>query len=133
MRFKNIQELRSRKEELKAEITEMESILSFKNPKKTFGVVTGGISEKYLGNILASKLADKLLPMAGVLLGSSLKLGSARLFNNVVKRNLTKSVITRGVMGLGILALTPFLLRKIRNKMDDFQRREVAKSMSKLL
>ena len=60
MKIKNIQELKSKKEQLKAEISEIESVLSFENPRKSFGVITDGISEKYLGSFLDSNLANKI-------------------------------------------------------------------------
>ena len=79
MKIKNIQELKSKKEQLKAEISEIESVLSFENPRKTFGVITDGISEKYLGSFLDSNLANKILPLAGSLLGTFLKMWSEKI------------------------------------------------------
>ena len=133
MKLNNIKDLKSKKGELKAEIEEMESILSFENPRKTFGVMTEGVSEKYLGNILNSNLTEKVLPVAGALLGGSLKLGSAKLINNVVKKHLTKTLLTKGAIGLGVLIVAPFLIKKIKNKVNDYQKKETAKSLSKLI
>lgn len=133
MKIKNIQELKSKKEQLKAEISEIESILSFENPRKTFGVITDGISEKYLGGFLDSNLANKILPLAGGLLGTSVKFGTQKFFENVVRKNLTKSVVSKGAIGLGILVATPFILRKLKKELDDYQRKETAKSLSKLI
>ena len=130
MKIKNIQELKSKKEQLKAEISEIESVLSFENPRKTFGVITDGISEKYLGSFLDSNLVNKILPLAGSLLGTSVKFGTQKFFENVVKK---KSVVSKGAIGLGLLVATPFLLRKLKKELDDYQRKETAKSLSKLI
>ena len=133
MKIKNIQELKSKKEQLKAEISEIESVLSFENPRKTFGVITDGISEKYLGSFLDSNLANKILPLAGSLLGTSVKFGTQKFFENMVKKNLTRSVVSKGAIGLGLLVATPFLLRKLKKELDDYQRKETTKSLSKLI
>lgn len=133
MKIKNIQDLEAKKAQLKTEISEMESIMSFENPRKTFGVITEGVSEKYLGSFLDSKLADNALPLVGKLLGSSLKIGSAKLLNDVVRKNINKSVMLKGLVGLGILAISPFVLRKIKKEVDNYQKNEAAKSLSKLI
>lgn len=133
MKIKNIQDLKAKKTQLKTEISEMESIMSFENPRKTFGVITEGVSEKYLGSFLDSKLAENALPLIGKLLGSTLKVGSAKLFNDIVIKNINKSVMLKGLVGLGILAISPFVLRKIKREVDNYQKNEAAKSLSKLI
>ena len=73
------------------------------------------------------------MPLAGSLLGTSVKLGTQKFFENMVKKNLTKSVVSKGAIGLGLLVATPFLLRKLKKELDDYQRKETAKSLSKLI
>lgn len=133
MKIKNIQDLNAKKAQLKAEISEAESILKFKNPRKSFGVITQGVSEKYLGNFLDSKLVENSLPLLGKVLGNSVKLGSAKLCSDVVKKSMSKSVFIKGIVGLGILAITPFVLKKLKKKVDDYQVKETAKSLNKLI
>ena len=57
-KIKNFQDLKNQKEELKTEIKEIESVLSFENPRKTLGVITNGVTEKYLGGIMDSGLSS---------------------------------------------------------------------------
>ena len=53
-KIKNFQDLKNQKEELKTEIKEIESVLSFENPRKSLEVITNGVTEKYLGGMMDS-------------------------------------------------------------------------------
>ena len=131
-KIKNFQDLKNQKEELKAEIKEIESVLSFENPRKSFGVITNGVTEKYLGGMMDSSLAQNAFFLAEKFLFPSLKVGSAKLLSNALLKRVRPSM-KKTLIGLGVAVLTPIVIMQIKKRLDDFQQRETAKSLSKLI
>ena len=131
-RIKNFQDLKNQKEELRAEIKEIESVLSFENPRKSFGVITNGVTEKYLGGMMDSSLAQNAFFLAEKFLFPSLKVGSAKLLSNVLLKR-TKPSMKKTLIGLGVVVLAPVVIMQIKKILDNFQQRETAKSLSKLI
>jgi hypothetical protein len=131
-KIKNFQDLKNQKEELKAEIKEIESVLSFENPRKSFGVITNGVTEKYLGGMMDSSLAQNAFFLADKFLFPSLKIGSAKLLSNALLKRVRPSM-KKTLIGLGVAVLTPIVIMQIKKRLDDFQQRETAKSLSKLI
>ena len=131
-KIKNFQDLKNQKEELKTEIKEIESVLSFENPRKTLGVLTNGVTEKYLGGIMDSGLAQNAYSLADKFLLPSLEVGSAKLFSNALLKRVKPSM-KKTLIGLGVAVLTPIIIMQIKKKLDNFQQRETAKSLSKLI
>ncbi|MDO4763254.1 MAG: hypothetical protein Q4A00_02605 [Flavobacteriaceae bacterium] len=133
MKIKNIKDFEKRKSQLKAEISEIESVLTFQNPRKTFGVMTNGLTEKYLGGVLNNKATQNVLPLAGRFLENSLKLGTANVLKNIVKRRLTRTVVAKGLLGVGAVVATYLLVKKGKKALDEYQQRETTKSLSQLI
>ena len=131
-KIKNFQDLKNQKEELKTEIKEIESVLSFENPRKTLGVITNGVTEKYLGGIMDSGLAQNAYSLADKFLLPSLEAGSAKLFSNALLKRVKPSM-KKTLIGLGVAVLTPIIIMQIKKRLDNFQQRETAKSLSKLI
>ena len=131
-KIKNFQDLKNQKEELRAEIKEIESVLSFENPRKSFGVITNGVTEKYLGGMMDSSLAQNAFFLADKFLFPSFKLGSAKLLSNALLKRVRPSM-KKTLIGLGVAVLTPIVIMQIKKRLDDFQQRETAKSLSKLI
>ena len=131
-KIKNFQDLKNQKEELRAEIKEIESVLSFENPRKSFGVITNGVTEKYLGGMMDSSLAQNAFFLADKFLSPSLKIGSAKLLSNALLKRVRPSM-KKTLIGLGVAVLTPIVIMQIKKRLDDFQQRETAKSLSKLI
>ena len=131
-KIKNFQDLKNQKEELKAEIKEIESVLSFENPRKSFGVITNGVTEKYLGGMMDSSLAQNAFFLADKFLFPSLKIGSAKLLSNALLKRVRPSM-KKTLIGLGVAVLTPIVIMQIKKRLDDLQQRETAKSLSKLI
>ena len=131
-KIKNFQDLKNQKEELKAEIKEIESVLSFENPRKSFGVITNGVTEKYLGGMMDSSFAQNAFFLADKFLFPSLKIGSAKLLSNALLKRVRPSM-KKTLIGLGVAVLTPIVIMQIKKRLDDFQQRETAKSLSKLI
>ena len=131
-RIKNFQDLKNQKEELQAELKEIESVLSFENPRKSFGVITSGVTEKYLGGMIDSGLVQNAFFLAEKFLFPSLKVGSAKLLSNVLLKR-TKPSMKKTLIGLGVVVLAPVVIMRIKKILDNFQQRETAKSLSKLI
>ena len=131
-KIKNFQDLKNQKEELRAEIKEIESVLSFENPRKSFGVITNGVTEKYLGGMMDSSLAQNAFFLADKFLFPSLEIGSAKLLSNVLIKR-TKPSMKKTLIGLGVVVLAPVVIMRIKKILDNFQQRETAKSLSKLI
>ena len=131
-KIKNFQDLKNQKEEVRAEIKAIESVLSFENPRKSFGVITNGVTEKYLGGMMDSSLAQNAFFLADKFLFPSLKIGSAKLLSNALLKRVRPSM-KKTLIGLGVAVLTPIVIMQIKKRLDDFQQRETAKSLSKLI
>ena len=131
-KIKNFQDLKNQKEELRAEIKEIESVLSFENPRKSFGVITNGVTEKYLGGMMDSSLVQNAFFLADKFLFPSLKIGSAKLLSNALLKRVRPSM-KKTLIGLGVAVLTPIVIMQIKKRLNDFQQRETAKSLSKLI
>lgn len=134
MKIRSFQDLKNKKKQLKSEISEIESILKFKNPRKSFGVMVDGISKGYFGSILDSKLImGTILPIAGNLLGNSIKSGSMKMLNNIAKKTFKSSFIKKGLIGLGAIAVASVVLKRAKRKVDQYQQRETIKSINNLI
>ena len=131
-KIKNFQDLKNQKEELRAEIKEIESVLSFENPRKSFGVITNGVTEKYLGGMMDSSLAQNAFFLAEKFLFPSLKVGSAKLLSNVLLKR-TKPSMKKTLIGLGVVVLAPVVIMRIKKILDNFQQKKTTKSLSKLI
>lgn len=131
--MKNINDLKERKKILQAEISEMESVLSFKNPRKSVGIMTHGFTEKYLDKIKNLQMGNKVLPVIGDLLGTSMKLGSAAVFKKVAKKSIHSPLVKKVLVGAGGLVLAVLLAKKAKDKLKEYQQKETAKSLSKLI
>lgn len=129
----SIDELKERKEKLKKEIGEMESLLSFENPRKSLGVITSGASEKFLGKSMASSLGQSLLPIAGDLLKSSLKVGSINALRKLTPKKISIAGVGKGLLVAGLLVAAPIIARQVKKRVEHYRKRETAKSLSKLI
>lgn len=107
-------------------------MLSFENPRKSFGVITNGVTEKYLGGMMDSSLAQNAFFLADKFLFPSLEIGSAKLLSNALLKRVRPSM-KKTLIGLGVAVLTPIVIMQIKKRLDDFQQRETAKSLSKLI
>lgn len=131
-KIKNFQDLKNQKEELLAELEEIESVLSFQNPRKSLGVVTSGVTEKYFGRMMNSSLAQNAFFLAEKFLFPSLKVGSAKMFSNILLKRVKPSM-KKTLIGLGVIILAPIAIMRIKKIFDNFQQKKTTKSLSKLI
>ena len=130
-RIKNFQDLKNQKEELQAELKEIESVLSFENPRKSFGVITSGVTEKYLGGMIDSGLVQNAFFLAEKFLFPSLKVGSAKLLSNVLLKR-TKPSMKKTLIGLGVVVLAPVVIMRIKKILDNFQQKKNNKKFKQI-
>ena len=79
-----------------------------------------------------SSLAQNAFFLADKFLFPSLKIGSAKLLSNALLKRVRPSM-KKTLIGLGVAVLTPIVIMQIKKRLDDFQQRETAKSLSKLI
>lgn len=131
-KIKSFQDLKNKKAELKEEIREIETILSFENPRKSFGVITEGLTEKYLGNFMDSGITQNVYSLTERFLLPSLKISSARFLGNIIYKKLKPST-GKTLLGVGAVILTSIAIKKVIQEFDDYQQKETAKSIGKLI
>ena len=79
-----------------------------------------------------SSLAQNAFFLADKFLFPSLEVGSAKLLSNALLKRVRPSM-KKTLIGLGVAVLTPIVIMQIKKRLDDFQQRETAKSLSKLI
>ena len=79
-----------------------------------------------------SSLAQNAFFLADKFLFPSLEIGSAKLLSNALLKRVRPSM-KKTLIGLGVAVLTPIVIMQIKKRLDDFQQRETAKSLSKLI
>ena len=131
-KIKSFEDLKERKMQLQQEIREIESIISFENPRKTLGVMTEGFTEKYLGGVMDSDMGKNAFFLAEKYLLPTLELGSAKLIGNIITKKM-KPNLGKTLLGIGAAVLLPIIFRKVKKEIDIYQQRETAKSMTKLI
>lgn len=167
--MKNLEDLRKRKETLRQEISEIEKIASFKNPKETLGLLTNGFTDQFItdktdengehrlgikpAELLSfatggasddfvktkinqygdQKLGINTQNVVGSIAENAFKLGIAGIATNFAKKNLYHKSWKKKLIGFALIYLAPFLLKFIREKLEDFQHKETLKSMEKII
>jgi len=112
--MKNLEDLRKRKETLRKEIAELEDIAAFKNPKESLSAITHGFTDQFLVDKTDENGEHRLkLKPAEIL---SFATGGAS--ENYIKTNIY---------------LAPFVLKFLREKLEEYEEREVLKSLEEIL
>lgn len=157
-----IEELRKRKLELKAEVEQLEGLLTFESPKESLSVLSGGLSDQFLTEKVAkdgeTKLAIKTAPiikgLGNSLLGkkssrsllafdhtnaqsnlleTSLKLGTAALVGNLAKKSIRSKSWRNRILGLVLIYVAPMALRFLRSKLEIYEKNKSVSSLEKLI
>lgn len=125
----NIGDLKSK---LKAEIKDMESILTFDNPAQSIGAFARDVTENFSGTKKNQEIIDIGISLAQEYLLPSVKVAAAtaltNLFTKKVKPNMGKTLL-----GVGAAILLPIITKKIIRGIDGYQRKQTAKSLEKLI
>lgn len=160
--MKNLEDLRKKKETLKQEISEIEKVASFKNPKETLSRLTNGFTDQFItdktdksgehklgikpAEILSfatggisddfiktkiNKYGDEKLGIntqniIGSIAENAFRLGIAGIATNYAKKNLYHKSWKKKFIGLALIYLAPFLLKFIRQKLENFQQKHTS-------
>lgn len=133
----NLEKLKAEKNRLQNEVNELQELLTFRNPKESLSELTNGLSDNYIkekktedGHV---KLGLKASPVTSLLAENALKFGSAAVINRIGKKTMNAKSWKYKILGLILVYVAPFVIKKIGEKLNDFQKRETAKGMSKLI
>ena len=135
--IRNIKDLKARKAQLKNEISDIESVLTFENPRKTLSIITNGFTDKYLkesdDDEDNTKLRLNMGNIAGTTFENTLKIGSAALVTQYAQKSLKHQSWKKKLIGLALIYVAPIVLKKVREELEVFQKRQTAKGLRKLI
>lgn len=160
--YNNLDELRSQKRLLKQEIGTLEDIITFKDKKESLGVMTNGFTDKYLKQSYNEKGEAKLAldtenimreissgiketvskknvmglandSLRSGLLEDTIRMGAVALVGNYAKKNMMNKSWKKKLIGAALIYVAPYVLRFLREKLDEYQRNKTASSMEKLI
>ncbi|MCW0490484.1 hypothetical protein OKE68_06865 [Riemerella anatipestifer] len=165
-KYRSLSELRAQKSLLKNEISDMEKVITFKNPKSSLSLITKGFTDKFIeershegstnkisintGNIVkevtkeiknrvsnrnsdSSLLTLKNEGLAESVVDGFLKVGLVGTVSNYAKKNLKNPNWKKRAIGLLLVYVAPLVIRQLRTFLDDYQRKQTAKSINRLI
>ncbi|USL95342.1 hypothetical protein D1J36_008670 [Riemerella anatipestifer] len=165
-KYRSLSELRAQKSLLKNEISDMEKVITFKNPKSSLSLITKGFTDKFVeersneggankisintGNIVkevtkeiknrvsnrnsdSSLLTLKNEGLAESVVDGFLKVGLVGTVSNYAKNNLKNPNWKKRAIGLLLVYVAPLVIRQLRTFLDDYQRKQTAKSINRLI
>lgn len=162
-KYKNLNELQLRKQELLKEMEEMEEILKFKNKTKSLSVLTNGLSDKYITEkanedgtystvikkdavikTLSSNVRNKVAnrnSMVGIanqamkagVMDDIFQLGTSTILASIAKKQLKSKSFFKKILGYSLIYLAPYAIKMITKKLSNYQRERSVSSMEKLI
>lgn len=163
VQYQSLEELKRKKALLKKELSDMEGLLTFDNAKESLSVMTNGFTDKFLkeevdeeGNShtalkkeeilkkITTNIKDKFISKNAVLgiadtalkggaFEDVLKMGAVALVANFAKKNVRSGSWKQKLIGLALIYVAPFILKFIREKLEDYQAKKSISSMEKLI
>jgi len=162
-KYSSLEELRRKKALMKQEVSELENLMTFDNPKETLSAITGGFTDKYLqekrneegdislgvnsGAIMkqvtsgftarASK-KDAIMnftesAISGGAMDDVIKLGVVALVGSYAKKKISSTSWKNKIIGAALIYLLQIALKYARNKLEEYQRKQSISSMGKLI
>lgn len=162
-KYDSLAELKRKKNLLKSEIKELESLLTFKNTKESLSAFTNGLSDQYLQekvdedgeettvlrkDVIAKQLTSEVKDifisknaaiglassaLSGGALDNLIKLAVTALVANYAKKNLTSSNWKKKLIGAALIYLAPYALKFVRKKLENYQKTKSVSSMEQLI
>ena len=158
----NLEKLRQKKEALKKEVSEIESIIKFEDKKKSLSYFTNGFTDRFLEQETTStgesQLSIKTAEVAksigqsvihqaenksiinfnnnGLtenLLENALKIGGIALAGNLAKNQLQKRGWKGKILGTAMVYLLPIATKFISEKIENYQKKKSISSLEKLI
>lgn len=108
--------LRLKKANLKKDISDIESIVKFDNPKQSIDYFAGNIKEKIFPKTANENGHLKALmdqPAAAAVADNLLKLGTVGLITTFAKNKMKADSWKDRLIGLAIVYITPILIKKL--------------------
>ncbi|MBS1571638.1 MAG: phosphoribosyl-ATP pyrophosphatase [Bacteroidetes bacterium] len=162
-KYNSLEELRRKKELLKSEVQDLESLISFDNAKDSLSAFTNGFSDKFIAETVdenghagitlkkeeimkevASEVKDrvigknKLLNLASTaskngFVEEAVKLGITVMISGYAKKNLKNSNWKKRIIGLAMVYIAPMFIRYSLKKLESYQKNKSISSFEKLI
>lgn len=162
-KYSSLEELKRKKELLKKDISDIESILTFDNTKESLSAFTNGFTDQYLqeeiqpdGEVKVSLKSQKIFKEvsnsvkdtilnrhtmynfakseAGVnVLENALKIGAVTYVGNYARKNMLHASWKKKALGFALIYLAPIALKFIREKLEDYQQKRTTSSLNQLI
>ncbi|MDR2205448.1 MAG: phosphoribosyl-ATP pyrophosphatase [Flavobacteriaceae bacterium] len=161
LKYSSLKELRTKKEFLKKDISELEDIIVFKNPKETLSAITHGFTDPYLTeeiedgetkislntrNIvkeISTKIKDRITKnsvlnfsksdTAGILAENTLKIIIVSYIGKLARKSLASSNWKVKAMGFAMIYLVPIILKSVRKKLEDYQKNKTISGLEQII
>lgn len=105
--------------------------------KNILSFVTGGTSDKFINTKTNAggeeKLGINTPNLIGIITENAMKFGAAAFVTKFAKKSIRHRSWKRKIIGVVIIYLAPFLLRFVREKLNEFQQKEVLESLNKII
>lgn len=162
-KYKNIEELKRKKELLKSEINQLEDLITFDNTKETLSAITNGFTDKYLKEVedesgdskvaintdaviqqirkeVKSKVFTKnsMMGFASTaskngLIEDAISLGVSSFVANYARKNIQHPNWKKKALGFAIIYLAPIAIRYARKQLDAYQKNKSVSSLEQLI
>lgn len=161
-KYTNLKELKAQKESIKKDLKDLEGVLTFKNPKNSLSIITGGYTDKFLKEVpdddggmkttidtkpiiqgISSQIKTQvnkntIMQVANSAEGNDLmknvlKLGAVTLLTKYAQKNMKSSTWKKKLVGAAIVYVAPLVLKYVSQKMSEYQKNKTAQSMEKLI
>lgn len=161
--YESLEELRRKKKLLKAEIDDLEDLLTFKNTKESLSAFTNGLTDAYLQekideegeektvirkDVIARQLTSGVKDMIinkntamglassafkGDAIDGFIKIGVTALVANYAKKNMKSSNWKKKILGAALIYVAPIALKFVRKKLENYQKTKSLSSMEQLI
>lgn len=161
--YESLEELRRKKKLLKAEIDDLEDLLTFKNTKESLSAFTNGFTDAYLQekideegeektvirkDVIARQLTSGVKDMfinkntamglassafKGDAIDGFIKIGVTALVANYAKKNMKSSNWKKKILGAALIYVAPIALKFVRKKLENYQKTKSLSSMEQLI
>lgn len=160
--YRNIQELKRKKELLKQEVEDLEDIILFKNTKESLSAFTSGKTDYFLrtdylpdgetqlkldtGNIIkaiSKTVKDKISKKSvlefaasdkGIAVWDNLaKAGIISTVNKIAKKNLGHKNWENKLIGLALVYIAPIAFEYLQKEFTRYQKKKTSSSMGQLI
>ncbi|MDL1913317.1 MAG: hypothetical protein FDW93_02155 [Bergeyella sp.] len=158
----SLQELKTKKNLLNAEIKELEDIMTFNSPKKSLGILTGGLTDKFLKEFqtpsgrnrlgldfssVKREISEGLRSMVsknpmvelskseggGELIKNAIKLCIVTVLANYANKNMQKKNWQNKVLGSLIIFAVPIAFKYLRKAIESYQKNKTTSGFKQLM